>query len=111
MRGETIKDKAGTLPPAAYAHGNPKAVTRVHFPADQVNITPTASLKNRSVANEECAISFVSYTIVPQLTLASEAEFNQVEEDQRDSDCSDVNSTDFDSRRNWSMVRTCDDKV
>lgn len=53
VRGETIKDKAGTLPPAAYAHGNPKAVTRVHFPADQVNITLTASVENRSDAGEE----------------------------------------------------------
>ena len=56
------------------------AITRVHFPADQVNITRTASLENRSVADEECAISFVSDIIVPQLTLASEADFNQVVE-------------------------------
>ena len=97
VRSERTKDKAGTLPQAAYAHGNPKAVTRVHFPADQVNITPTASLENRSVADEECAISFVSDNILPQLTLASEADFNQVEEHESDSDCSDVNSTDFDS--------------
>lgn len=53
VRSKTTKDKAGTLPPAAYAHGNPKAVTRLHFPADQVNITPTTSVKNRSVADEE----------------------------------------------------------
>ena len=97
VRSETTKDKAGTLPPAAYGHGNPKAVTRVHFPADQVNITPTPSLENRSLADEECAISFVSKTIVPQLTLASEAYFDQVEEHESDSDCSHVNSTDFDS--------------
>ena len=32
--------------------------------------------KNRSVANEGCAISFVRGTIVPQLTLASQADFN-----------------------------------
>ena len=39
----------------------------------------------------------MSDTIVPQLTLASMADFNQVEEHESDSDCSDVNSTDFDS--------------
>ena len=36
-------------------------------------------------------------------TLASEADFNQVEEYESDSDCSDIDSTDFDLR-NWSMV-------
>ena len=71
------------------------AVTRVHFPADQVNITPTASLENRSFAVEECAISFVSDTIVPQLTLASEADFKC----ESDSDCSDVDSIDYDSEQ------------
>ena len=39
----------------------------------------------------------MSDTIVPQLTIASMADFNQVEEHESDSDCSDVNSTDFDS--------------
>ena len=34
----------------------------------------------------------------------SEADFNQVKEHESDSVCSDVNSTDSDSRRNWSMV-------
>ena len=69
----------------------------MHFPADQVNPTHTASLENRSVADKGCAISFVSDTIVPQLTLASEADFNQVEEYESDSDQSDVDSADFDS--------------
>ena len=31
--------------------------------------TPTASFENRSLADEECAVSFVGDTIVPQLTL------------------------------------------
>ena len=61
------------------------AITRVHFPADQVNITLDASLKNRSVADEECAISFVSDIIILQLTLASEADFNQVVKYENDS--------------------------
>ena len=75
------------------------AITRVHFPADKVNITPTASLENRSVANKECAISFVSDIIVPQLTLPSEADFNQLVKYGSDSDCIDVDSTDFDSEQ------------
>ena len=73
------------------------AVTRVYFPADQVNITPTASLENLSVADEECAISVVSDILVPQLTLAFEAVFNQLVKYESDSDCSDVDSTDYDS--------------
>ena len=96
VRRETTKDKAGALPPAVSAHGNPKVVIKAHFPADQVNITPTASLENRSVVDEECAISFVSDTTVLQLKFSSEADFNQVEEYESDSDCSDVNSKDFD---------------
>ena len=75
----------------------------MHFPADQVNITLTASLENRSVADEGCTISFVSDALFCNRTLASEADFNQVEEYESDSDCSDVDSTDFDLR-NWSMV-------
>ena len=73
------------------------AIPRVHFPADQVNITRTASLENHSVANEECAISFVSDIILPQLTLASEADFNQLVKYENDSHCINVDSTDFDS--------------
>lgn len=48
--------------------------------------THTASLENRSVADEGYAISFVSDTIVLQMTLASEADFNQVEEFESESD-------------------------
>ena len=73
------------------------AITRVHFPADQVNITRTACLENGSVADEECAISLVSDIIVPQLTLASKADFNQLVKYGSDSHCIDVDSTDFDS--------------
>ena len=69
----------------------------MHFPADQVNITPTASLENHSVADEEWAISFVRDFIVPQLTLASEADFIQLVKYENDSHCIDVDSTDFDS--------------
>ena len=72
------------------------AITRVHFPTVQVNITPTASLENRSVADEECAIIFVSDIFVPQLTLASKADFNQLVKYKNDSHSIDVDSTDFD---------------
>ena len=61
------------------------AITRVHFPAEQVNITPTASSENRSVADKECSISFASDIIVPQLTLESEADFNQLVKYENDS--------------------------
>ena len=74
------------------------SVTRVHFPADQVNITRTASLENRSVADEECTMSFVRDIIVPQLTIASEADFNQLVKYESDSHCIDVDYTDFDSK-------------
>ena len=63
------------------------AITRVHFPADQFNITLTASLENRSVVDEECAISFVSDIIVLQLMVKYENDFH----------CIDDDSTDFDS--------------
>jgi len=95
VRSETTKDKAGALSPAVYAKENPTPVTRVHFPAGQVNTTHTASLENRSAAVEGWEISFVSDTIVPKFTLASEADFKQVEECESDSDHSD--SADFDS--------------
>ena len=72
------------------------AITRVHFPTVQVNITPTASLENRSAADEECAIIFVSDIFVPQLTLASKADFNQLVKYKNDSHSIDVDSTDFD---------------
>ena len=54
-------------------------------------------MENRSVADEECAISFVSDAIVPQLTRASEAYFNHLVKYESDSDCGAVDSTDYDS--------------
>ena len=52
VRGETTKDKAGALPPAAYAKANPNAVIMVYFSADQVNPTHIASLESCSVADK-----------------------------------------------------------
>ena len=43
VRRETTKGKAGTLLPAVYSNANYNATTRVFFPADQVEQTPTAS--------------------------------------------------------------------
>ena len=47
------------------------------FPADQVEQTPTASSEMRSVISVISVLSFVSDATVPQLTLASTADFNQ----------------------------------
>ena len=80
VRSETTKDKAGTLPPAVYSKANPNATTRVFFPADQVEQTPTASSEMRSVVSDVSLLSFVSDATVPQLTLASTADFNQMKE-------------------------------
>ena len=71
VTSETTKDKAGTLPPAVYSNANPKATTRVFFPDDQVEQTPTASSEMRSVVSDVSVLSFVSDATVPQLTLAS----------------------------------------
>ena len=54
-------------------------------------------MENRSVADEECTISFVCDTIVPQVTLASEAYFKHLVKYESDSDCSVVDSTGYDS--------------
>ena len=80
VRNETTKDKAGTLPPAVYSNANPKATTRVFFPDDQVEQTPTASSEMRSVVSDVSVLSFVSDATAPQLTLTSTvaADFNQV---------------------------------
>ena len=66
---------------------NPNATARVFFPADQVEQTPPASSEMRSVVSDVSV--FVSDATVPQLTLASTADFNQVEEYESDSDDSD----------------------
>ena len=91
VRSETTKDKAGTLPPAVYSNPNPNpnATARVSFPADQVEQTLTASSEMRSVVSDVSLLSFVSDATVPQLTLASTADFNQVEEYESDSGDSD----------------------
>ena len=86
VRSETTNDKAGALPPAVYSNANPNATARVFFPADQVEQTPTASSEMRSVVSDVSVLSFVSDATVPQLTLASNAVFNQVEEYESDSD-------------------------
>ena len=96
IRSETTKDKAGTLPPAVYSDANPNATARVLFPADQVEETPTASSEMRSVVSDVSVLSFVSHATVPQLTLASTADFKQVEEYESDSDDSD-NDVDIES--------------
>ena len=79
VRSETTTDKAGTLPPAMYSNANPNVTARVFFPADQVKQTATASSDMRSVVSDVSVLSFVSDATAPQLTLASTADFNQVE--------------------------------
>ena len=96
VRSETTKDKAGALPPAVYSNANPNATARVFFPADQVEQMPTASSEMRSVVPDVSVLSLVSDATVPQLTLASSADFNQVEEYESDSDDSD-NDVDIES--------------
>ena len=91
VRSETTKDKAGALPPAVYSNANLNAIARVFFPVDQVKQT-----QMRSVVSDVSVLSFVSDATVPQLTLASTADFNQVEEYESDSDDSD-NDVDIES--------------
>ena len=74
VRSETIKDKAGALPPAVYSNSSPNATARVFFPADEVEQTPTASSEMRSVVS-------VSDATVPQLTLASTADSGDSDND------------------------------
>ena len=96
VRSETTNDKAEALPSAVYSNANPNATARVFFPADQVEQTPTASSEMRSVVSDVSVLSFVSDATVPQLTLASNTDFNQVEEYESDSDDSD-NDVDIES--------------
>ena len=79
-----------------YSNANPNATARVFFPADQVEQTPTAASEMRSVVSDVSVFSFVSDATVPQLNLASTADFNQVEEYESDSDGSD-NDVDIES--------------
>ena len=67
-----------------YSNANPNATARVFLPADQVKQTPTVSSEMRSVVSDVSVLSFVSDATVPQLTLASTADFNQVEENDVD---------------------------
>ena len=76
------------------------AGTRVLFPADQINWQrplPPYIKKKSSVADEKCAISFVSDTIVPQVMPPSKAYFKQLVKNESDSDCIEVDSSDYDS--------------
>ena len=98
VRLESSKDKAGTLLPAVYSNANSNAPARVFFPADQVEQTPTASSERRSVVSNVSVLSFVSDSTVPQLTLASTADFSQVEQYESDSDDSD-NDVDIESEQ------------
>ena len=77
-------------------HLHTNATARVFFPADEVEQTPTASSEMRSVVSDVSVLSFVSHATVPQLTLASTADFKQVEEYESDSDDSD-NDVDIES--------------
>ena len=96
MRSETTKDKVGALSPILYSNTNLNATAGVFSPADQVEQTPTASSEMRSVVSDVSVLSFVSDATVPQLTLASTADFNQVEEYESDCDDSD-NEIDIES--------------
>ena len=90
VRSETTNDKAGALPLAVYSNANPNATAGVFFSTDQVEQTPTASSEKHSVVSDVSVLSFVSDATVPQLTLASNADFNQVEEYESDLDDNDV---------------------
>ena len=59
------------------SNANPNATATDFFPADQVEQTPTASFEMRSVVSDVSVLSLVSDVTVPQLTLASTADFNQ----------------------------------
>ena len=72
-----------------YSNANPNATARVFFSADQVEQTTTASSETRSVVSDMSVLSSVCDVTVPPLTLASTADFNQVEEYESDSDDSD----------------------
>ena len=88
--------RTGTLPTAVYSNANLNATARVFLPADKVEQAPTASAEMLSVVSDVSVLSFVSDATVPQLTLVSTADFNQVEEYESDSDDSD-NDVDFES--------------
>ena len=88
MRSETTKDKAGASPPAVYAKQKPDAVARVRFRADQDDQSSPAFSEICSVV-ADVSLSFASDTSTLQVTLASAANFNQMEEDESNSEDSD----------------------
>ena len=98
MRSETTKDKAGALPPAAYAKPKPDVTVtaKVRFPDDQLDdrTLPASSEINPLVL--DVSLSSISDFNIPQVKLASAADFSQVEEYESDSEISDVD-TDSDS--------------
>ena len=103
MRSETTKDKAGALPPAVYAKQRPDAAARVCFPSDQAEQALPASTAS-PMTPSEVSLSFVSNNNIPQVTLTSAADFNQVEEYQSHSDDSD---SDVDADSEEMIISTC----
>jgi len=88
VRSETMRDKAGALPPAVYTKQKPDAVARVRSRADQDHQSSPNFSEIRSVV-ADVSLSFVSDTNIPQVTLASAANFNQMEEEESDSEDGD----------------------
>ena len=84
------------MTPAAYAKPKPDVTAKVRFPDDQLDdrTFPASSEINPLVS--DVSLSFISDFNIPQVKLASTADFNQVEEYQSDSEISDVD-TDSDS--------------
>ena len=79
VRNEATKDKAGALPPAAYAKPKPDVTAKVRSPDDQDDRTlPGFSEINPSVS--DVSLSFISDSNIPQVKLASAVGFNQVKE-------------------------------
>ena len=90
MRSETTKDKAGALPPAAYAKPKPDVTPKVRFPDDQDDRTLPASSEVNPLVSD-VSLSFISDSNIPQVKLASAADFNQAEYES-DSEISDVDT-------------------
>ena len=84
VRSETTKDKAGALPPAAYAKPKPDVTAKVRFPDDQDDRTLPASSEINPLVSD-VPLSFISDSNIPQVKLASAADFSQVEEYESDS--------------------------
>ena len=89
VRSETTKDEAGALPPAAYAKPKPEVTAKVRFPDDQDDRTLPASSEINPLVSD-VTLSFISDSNIPQVKLASAADFNEVEECESDSEISEV---------------------